>query len=80
MNLLKRLYTKLTDPIRADIEKHRKSEENRILERYRKSCHGQHKSKWDYSVMCKTMMRNNQSHELLLQKKLAKWEWLKKLV
>ena len=79
MTLLKAIYDYVIAPAVAEIEESRKAQEMQILSQYNKSLKAGRKSKLDYSTMCKNIKRNNEQHEFRLNKKVAKWDWLKRL-
>lgn len=79
MNLLQRIYDLLTAKAKEEAEKSRKAKELDIIREYNASVKAGSRSKYDYSAMCKSLKRNNDRHAMIIQRKTARWEWLKKL-
>jgi L-arabinose isomerase len=77
--LILRLYSKIIVPICQKVEKSRMANHDRIYKQYIQECIGKHRNKYDYSVMCKKQEKNRRTHQEMLDSKLAKWQWLKRL-
>ncbi len=74
------LYRIVTESIHKEVEKSRVREVQRIMDRWHNSLRiANDRRKWDYSVMQLALKKNNIVHQQLLEEKLNKWAWLKKL-
>lgn len=80
MKLLKNIYDTLTrKPIEeARREKYLKDKEaNR---EYQERLRSGRPSKYDHAILCAQLKRNQKDYQEKLEKKLAVWNWLKKMI
>lgn len=77
--LFRFIYRSVVSDIHKEVEKSRVKGINKVMNRWNLALRSSERRKWDYSVMQAGLARNNEVHKQLLEEKLAKWEWLRKL-